>query len=163
MWAPWRAEYFLNEKPKNCIFCSASSQRNDGGETITDEQSYVIHRDRTCFVILNAFPYTGGHLMVTPYRHTANINDLTEDELKDLMVVARRAQGWLQNAFNPHGFNLGLNLGSAAGAGIVDHLHWHVVPRWNGDTNFMTVIGDKRVISEGLRETFVKLKQVMSS
>jgi ATP adenylyltransferase len=157
IWAPWRAEYFKIEKPTHCIFCAKSSQKDDLGKSSSDEANYVLLRERTCFVLLNAYPYTGGHLMVAPYRHTGELNDLTDDELKDIMRIGRRCKNLLQKALRPDGFNIGMNLGTAAGAGIAEHLHLHIVPRWNGDTNFMTVLSDNRIISEGLKATFDKL------
>jgi ATP adenylyltransferase len=157
IWAPWRAEYFQIEKPKHCIFCSAASQQDGKGESSNDEKNYVLVRDRTCFAILNAYPYTGGHLMVAPYRHTGELDDLTEDEMKDLLVLGRRCKNALIKAFKPEAFNIGFNIGTPAGAGIPGHLHLHVVPRWNGDTNFMTVLSDTRVVSEGLQQTYEKL------
>ncbi len=159
IWAPWRAEYFLNEKPGECIFCLMSSQRDAGGQPSSDKANYVLVRDRTCFAVLNAFPYSGGHLMVGPYRPTGELDDLTEDELKDLLVLARRCKRAMGRAFNADGYNIGINLGAASGAGIPGHIHLHVVPRWNGDTNFMTVLSDTRVISEGLAQTYEKLME----
>jgi len=159
IWAPWRAEYFLNEKPRECVFCLMSSQRGLNGEPATDRANYVLVRERTCFAVLNAFPYSGGHLMVGPYRHTGELDDLTEDEMKDMLVLARRCKRALGRAFKPHGYNIGLNLGTAAGAGITNHLHLHVVPRWDGDTNFMTVLADARVVPEGLLRTYDKLME----
>ena len=157
IWAPWRAEYFLNEKPKECLFCFKSSQRDLSGNPVSDESNYVLIRQRTCFALLNAFPYSGGHLMVAPYRHTGGLEDLVEDELKDILLLAQQCKQLLSRAFKPHGFNIGFNLGSVAGAGVVNHIHLHIVPRWNGDTNFMTVLSDTRVISEGLKQTYEKL------
>jgi ATP adenylyltransferase len=159
IWAPWRAEYFLNEKPKECIFCHKSSQKDLAGNPASDEANHVLIRDRTCFALLNTYPYTGGHLMVAPYKHTGELNELTEDELKDMLLLARRCKDYLQAAIKPDGFNIGFNLGTAAGAGIAEHLHLHVVPRWNGDTNFMTTLSDVRVVSEGLKQTYDKLME----
>ncbi len=159
IWAPWRAEYILNEKPRGCIFCLMSSQRDSSGNPSSDPANYVLVRDRTCFAMLNAFPYSGGHLMVGPYRHTGELDDLTEEEMKDILVLARRCKRALGRAFKPDGYNLGFNLGTAAGAGIADHLHLHLVPRWNGDTNFMTVLADIRVVPEGLAKTYAKLME----
>jgi len=159
IWAPWRAEYFLNEKPKGCVFCLMSLQRDSGGKPSSDPANYVLVRDRTCFAALNAFPYSGGHLMVGPYRHTGELDDLTEDEMKDMLILARRCKRALGRAFKPDGYNIGFNLGTSAGAGIADHLHLHVVPRWNGDTNFMTVLADTRVVPEGLTKTYAKLME----
>lgn len=163
LWAPWRAEYILNKKTGHCIFCDKSSQRDASGNLESDAATYVLCRGRTCFAILNAYPYSGGHLMVAPYRHTGELDDLTEDELKDLMITARRCKQLLSRAFKPDGFNVGFNLGTVAGAGISDHLHLHVVPRWNGDTNFMTVLSDTRVISEGLQQTYERLLQELKN
>ena len=156
LWAPWRAEYFRLPKGEGCIFCEKSAQRRPDGEPADDEANHVLLRDRTCFALLNAFPYTGGHLMVAPYRHTGKLDDLSDAELGDLFALGRRCARILERAFHPDGMNLGLNLGSAAGAGLTEHLHLHVVPRWTGDTNFMTVIAGQRVVSEGLRETRAK-------
>jgi ATP adenylyltransferase len=155
LWAPWRAEYFRAPKGGGCIFCEASASAGDGTDL-------VLVRERTCFALLNAYPYTGGHLMVAPYRHTARLDDLAEGEMADLFLLARRCARALERAFAPDGMNLGLNLGSAAGAGITEHLHLHVVPRWAGDTNFMTVVGGHRVVSEGLRETREKFMAALA-
>lgn len=163
LWAPWRAEYFYHKKPKECIFCLKASQRDEEGHPADDEKNYLLIRERTCFAMLNAFPYIGGHLMVAPYRHTGEMNDLTEDELRDLFLLARQCKNLLSKTFKPDGFNLGFNIGMVAGAGMIQHLHFHVVPRWTGDTNFMTVLADTRVASEGLKETYQKLKHAMEN
>jgi len=152
LWAPWRAEYFRMPKRDGCIFCEAMAGADD----------LVLIRERTCFALLNAFPYTGGHLMTAPYRHTARLDDLAEGELADLIFLARRCARAIAHAFKPDGLNLGLNLGAAAGAGVTDHLHLHVVPRWTGDTNFMTVLSGHRVVSEGLRETREKFMAALA-
>lgn len=161
LWAPWRAEYFTHKKPAGCIFCFAASQKDNQGNPSDDASTFLLLRDRTCFAMLNAYPYNTAHLMVAPYRHTGNLDDLTEDEMRDMMILARRCRQIIERAYRPHGFNLGLNLGAAAGAGITEHLHLHVVPRWNGDTNFMTVINDSRVVALGLKHVFEKLKQAI--
>lgn len=164
IWAPWRAEYiYQTRKPAGCIFCLLSSQRDAAGNPSDDQRNHVLLRDRTCFALLNAYPYTGGHLMVAPYRHTGEMDELSEDELRDLFVLLRRCRNILRKAFQPDGFNLGMNLGRVAGAGIADHLHLHLVPRWNGDCNFMTVVGDLRVVSEGLDQTYRKLLEVIQA
>ncbi len=163
LWAPWRAEYFAHQKPNGCFFCHAASQKDNQGETSSDDANQLLIRDRTCFAMLNAYPYNVGHLMVSPYRHTGNLEDLTGDELKDMMILARRCKQILQDALKADGFNLGLNVGSASGGGVTDHLHLHVVPRWNGDANFMTVLSDIRVVPEGLKQTFEKLKQQIAN
>ena len=159
LWAPWRAEYIFNKKPKECLFCLISSLRNADGKAASDASNYLLMRDRTCFAVLNAFPYSPGHLMVASYRHTGEMNDLTEEELKDLILLSRRCKELLQQVFKPDGFNIGFNVGASAGAGVVDHLHLHVVPRWAGDANFMTVLSNTRVISEGLKQTYEKLME----
>ncbi len=150
--APWRIEYILAPKHE----CAESlftriAQSND------DEANYVIARDRTCYALLNTYPYTGGHLMIVPYRQTPDLNGLTDEELADLLKLTRRCQNALQNVMKPDGFNIGLNLGKVAGAGLAGHLHIHLVPRWQGDTNFMTVFSDIRSIPEHLKQTYAKL------
>ncbi len=140
LWAPWRIEYIRREKSGRCIFCDPDAD-------------HVIERGEHCFTILNAFPYAPGHVMVAPYRHVGELGKLSEAELPELMQLARRAVEAQRVAMNPDGFNIGLNLGKVAGAGIVDHVHLHVVPRWEGDNNFMPVLGDTRVISQALDTT----------
>lgn len=157
LWAPWRAEYFRLPRSGGCFFCGKASQHDDEGRPQGDEANLVVLRGRTCFALLNTFPYTGGHTMVAPYRHTAELDDLTDEDFREMMNMLRRCRRALTRAFHPNGFNIGLNLGAPAGAGIVEHLHWHIVPRWTGDTNFMTVLADNRVVSEGLRQTFEKM------
>jgi ATP adenylyltransferase len=122
----------------------------------------VLFRGEHAFAMLNAFPYTNGHLMVAPIRHTADMNELTDAELLEIARFVRQCVNLLQEAYHPDGFNIGVNLGRAAGAGIEDHIHWHIVPRWNGDTNFMPVLADVRVIPDSLENTYIKLRQVMS-
>lgn len=150
LWAPWRVQYVRGPKPAGCIFCEAAAGRDD-------DRTLVVHRGRQTFVILNAFPYNPGHVMIVPYRHQARLGDLTDEELLELMrntELSTRAQ---ESAFHPEGFNVGMNLGRAAGAGIEDHLHIHVVPRWVGDTNYMPVLGEVKVISEHLEATYQRL------
>src|SRR5256712_116756 len=132
--APWRIEYILAPKPARAeSLFTRIAQSND------DEANYVIARDRTCYALLNAYPYTGGHLMVVPYKQAPDLNGLTDEEMTDLLRLTRRCQTALTKVMKPDGFNIGINLGQVAGAGILEHLHVHVVPRWNGDTNFMPV------------------------
>src|SRR5262249_53759758 len=134
LWAPWRMKYIVGEKKSDgCVFCNASQQANDA-------ENHILLRDRTCFAILNLYPYSNGHLMVAPYKHTGDFDEMTEQELGDLMVLTRRCQQILRAAFNPEGFNVGVNFGKAAGAGMPDHVHIHIVPRWSGDSNFMTAV-----------------------
>jgi ATP adenylyltransferase len=155
--APWRIEYILAPKPAldESLF-SRIAQSSD------DEANYVIARDRSCFALLNAYPYTGGHLMVVPYRQTSDLNDLTDQELSDLFQLTRRCQNALAKVMRPDGFNIGLNLGRVAGAGILEHLHVHVVPRWVGDTNFMPVLAGTTVVPQALRELAARLRTAMA-
>jgi ATP adenylyltransferase len=143
LWAPWRIDYILSAKTGECIFCEAA----DGD---AKQARWVIDRGESCFTMLNAFPYGPGHALVAPRRHVAELDDLNDEEMLELMVLARRAVAAQREAMSPDGFNLGLNLGRVAGAGIADHLHLHVVPRWDGDTSFMPVLADTRVIPQAL-------------
>ena len=151
--APWRIEYILSPKPelKEGLF-TRIAQSSD------DEANYVIVRDRTCFALLNKYPYNGGHLMVVPYKEVTDLNGLTGEELADLWKLARRCMNALKQLMKPDGFNIGINLGKVAGAGIVEHLHIHVVPRWNGDTNFMPVLANTTVLPQALTELAAKLR-----
>jgi ATP adenylyltransferase len=150
LWAPWRMEYILEEKPAGCIFCQ-------GRDRADDRKSLILHRTACSLVMMNRYPYVNGHLMVAPRQHTGSLHDLSSEELLDIMETTRLCQAVLTADMNPAGFNIGLNLGSAAGAGIADHLHVHIVPRWQGDTNFMTVVGDVRVLPEALTAQYGRL------
>jgi len=141
-------------QPQGCIFCAAIDPAGDGG--------LVVHRGARAFVILNLYPYNNGHLMVVPNRHIATLSEATVEELTELMVLTRRAEAALGEAYRPHGLNVGINLGRAAGAGVLDHLHIHVVPRWSGDTNFMSVVGEVRVLPEDLTQTLARLRPVFA-
>ena len=153
LFAPWRLFYLQNleGKREGCIFCQFPQENRD-------EETYILHRGEHAFVILNAFPYASGHLMVIPFRHVARISDLNDAELLEVNQLVARATEALQKTYNPEGFNIGVNMGSAAGAGIPDHLHWHVVPRWSADINFMTAVGGVRVIPEELSTAYAKIK-----
>jgi ATP adenylyltransferase len=155
--APWRIEYILAPKPApgESVFARIAQSSDD-------EANYVIARDRTCFALLNTYPYTGGHLMIVPYRQTADLNDLTDEEMTDLLRMARRCQNALIQVMHPDGFNVGMNLGKVAGAGILEHLHLHVVPRWQGDTNFMPVLAGTTVVPQALRELAAQLRDSLS-
>jgi ATP adenylyltransferase len=154
--APWRIEYVLAPKPElNESLFTRIAQSND------DEAHFVIARDRTCYVLLNAYPYNGGHLMVVPYKQTADLHGLTDEELTDLWRLTRRCVNVLQQVMNPDGFNIGINLGKVAGAGITEHLHIHIVPRWLGDTNFMPVIANTTVLPQALSELAAKLRAAL--
>lgn len=153
IFAPWRSEYILSvDKPDGCIFCDYPKENKD-------EENLIIHRGKLCFVIMNRYPYSAGHLMVIPYRHLHDFTELEEQEVTELMQTAQKAVAVLSKVMSPQGFNLGMNLGRVAGAGIDQHLHMHVVPRWNGDTNFMPVVGDTRVISEALESAYKRIKE----
>jgi ATP adenylyltransferase len=151
--APWRIEYILARKPelKEGLF-TRIAQSSD------DEANFVVVRDRTCFALLNRYPYNGGHLMVVPYKEVADLNGLTDEEMADLWKLVRRCLNALTAVMKPDGFNVGINLGKVAGAGILEHLHIHIVPRWNGDTNFMPVIANTGVVPDALKEIAAKLR-----
>ncbi|MEO6035501.1 MAG: HIT domain-containing protein [Verrucomicrobiota bacterium] len=151
--APWRIQYILAPKnpPGDSLFATIG-QSND------DVENFVVARDRTCFALLNRFPYTGGHLLVLPYKETPDFNGLTDEEMNDLWKLVRRCQNALAKVMRPDGFNIGVNLGKVAGAGIAEHLHVHIVPRWNGDTNFMPVIANTTVLPEALKDLAAKLR-----
>ena len=151
IWAPWRIEYILMEKATGCILCQKPKQKNDAS-------NFILYRGDKNFVIMNSFPYNPGHLMIAPYRHVANLDELTNEELHEHIEIVSRSIKVLRQLFNPGGFNLGINMGKTAGAGIEDHVHTHIVPRWQGDTNFMPIISDTKVIPEALAETYDRLK-----
>jgi len=157
LWAPWRMTYLQSNRepaatgPEACIFC-------DKPRAAADEANLIVHRGNSGFVILNLYPYNNGHLMVVPYTHVATIEDLAPEAAAEMMTLAQTAVGVLRGMYQPQGFNLGINLGASAGAGIAAHVHLHVVPRWSGDTNFMTVTGDTRVIPEDLRVTWARMR-----
>ena len=151
IWAPWRMQYIQGEKPGVCILCEKPGEDNDTG-------NYILYRGEKNFIILNSYPYNPGHLMVAPYRHTASLEELTEEERNEHFAIVSRCVRVLKQEFNPGGFNIGLNLGKIAGAGIEDHTHTHIIPRWQGDTNFVTIVSDVRVVPEALADTYQKLK-----
>ena len=150
LWAPWRIEYIQMEKPAECILCNKPKQKDDAA-------NYILYRGDKNFIIMNSYPYNSGHLMIAPYRHIANLEELTDEERHEHFEIASRSVKILRQLFNPAGFNLGINMGKVAGAGIDDHIHTHIVPRWLGDTNFMPVIANTKVINEALAETYKKL------
>jgi ATP adenylyltransferase len=156
--APWRIEYILAPKPKpDSGLFAAIAQSSD------DEANLVIARDKTCFALLNRYPYNGGHILVLPYKETPDLNGLTPEELADLWLLTRRCTNALTAVMKPDGFNIGINLGKIAGAGIQEHLHIHIVPRWLGDTNFMPVLGQTSVVPQALTETAAKLRTVLAA
>ena len=152
LWAPWRIRYIRAPKDTGCFLCRKPQEADDAG-------NHLLIRDRTCFALLNTYPYNAGHLMVAPYKHTGTLDDLAAAELGDLMLLTRRCQQLLTTILKPEGFNVGINFGRVAGAGVEDHLHIHIVPRWNGDTNYMPVLGDVRVIPQALDELYSLLRQ----
>jgi ATP adenylyltransferase len=151
IWAPWRLPYVKGDKSSECIFCT----KPEGGD---DRENLIVHRGERCFVILNAFPYTNGHLMVAPFEHTDRIQDLETETLTEMMELSRAAMARLDDVYSPEGYNVGFNQGRMAGAGVEHHIHVHVVPRWSGDTNFMPVLGDTRVMAQTLEESYDALK-----
>ncbi|HEY4484851.1 MAG TPA: HIT domain-containing protein, partial [Nitrospiria bacterium] len=150
LWAPWRMNYLLHAKSKTCIFCIKARKQED-------RAGLILHRGRHVFVMMNLYPYSNGHLLVSPYRHVDTIEDLGAATLSDMMRTTQRALKALRIAFKPDAFNLGINQGREAGAGIESHVHLHIVPRWNGDTNFMPLLADVRVIPEHLEATYDRL------
>jgi ATP adenylyltransferase len=157
LWSPWRLQYVTaGHAPPGCVFCTADAGSDPG------QASLVVHRGALSFVILNLFPYNNGHLMVVPGRHIATLAEATPEELQELMQLTQRAEIVLRAAYVPHGINVGINIGRAAGAGLADHLHIHLVPRWNGDTNFMTTVGESRVLPESLDATASRLRPLFA-
>jgi ATP adenylyltransferase len=153
LWTPWRYRYVTStEDAGECVFCAAAKDASD-------RDSLVVHRASRNFVILNRFPYTSGHIMVVPYEHVASLEDLPDEALVEMIRLAREAEKRLRALYRPDGLNFGINLGKSAGAGIAGHLHLHALPRWTGDTNFMTVTGETRVLPEDLDVTWEKLSQ----
>ena len=159
LWTPWRYQYmaqFNSGKQPECIFCDAL-ERNQDAETL------IVHRARKCFVILNRFPYTSGHIMIVPYTHVAELHLCEPGALGEIMELSQRMEGIFRNLYNPDGMNLGMNLGRAAGAGVAGHLHLHMLPRWIGDSSFMTVTGETRVHPEDLKRTYDRLSEALSA
>ena len=153
LWAPWRLAYIKGEKEEGCIFCNRLNRSDD-------ENDLIVFRGQRSFIILNAFPYNNGHLMVVPNVHTAELESLEDDTLSEMNALLKRSMRALNTAFRPNGYNIGWNIGRCAGAGVEDHVHEHIVPRWNGDTNFMPVLADTTVMPELLADTYKALKAV---
>jgi ATP adenylyltransferase len=151
LWAPWRLQYLKGDKSDECIFCAKPALGDD-------EQAFIVHRGSSCYVILNAFPYTNGHVMVAPYEHVADLRGLDAPAAAELVELTQRSLSAIEAVYGPEGFNLGINVGEVAGAGFAGHVHQHVVPRWKGDTNFMPVVGDTRVMPEALPQSWSKLR-----
>jgi ATP adenylyltransferase len=152
LWAPWRMEYIVQaqESDEGCIFCDKPKENDD-------EKNLIVYRSKLCFVMLNKYPYNNGHLMIVPYIHESDLAKVSDEIALEMHHVINKSLVALNNTIKPHGINIGINLGRTAGAGIDDHIHYHIVPRWNGDTNFMPVIAETKVLSEALKKTWKKL------
>jgi ATP adenylyltransferase len=158
LWTPWRYAYIATAgkhdgRPDGCIFCELPK--------LPDADAMIVHRGEHCFVILNSFPYTSGHVMVVPFAHVDQLQKLPEAAAQEMMALSQKMEGVLRQVYTPDGINLGMNVGRAAGAGVAGHIHMHVLPRWFGDTNFMTVTGESRVLPESLEQTYERLKGVL--
>ncbi len=162
LWSPWRSKYIesfsekRDDSEKRCVFCEKLADNDD-------EKNLIIHRGGLSAIVMNIYPYNSGHLMIVPFSHKGSFEELTEDEGLDVMRQTRLAISLLRVSSNPDGFNFGANLGRVSGAGIAEHVHFHIVPRWSGDVNFMPVLADAKVISEGLDQTYKKLKEAFGS
>jgi ATP adenylyltransferase len=156
LWTPWRYRYVSEAKNvSGCVFCNAPAANRD-------EEWLIVQRGVKNYIILNRYPYTAGHVMIVPYAHTADFSGLERDTAAEMMLLCQRAQTAIEDVYHPDGFNLGMNLGRSAGAGIADHLHMHLVPRWLGDTNFMTTVGETRLEPEELSTTYTKLRKALA-
>jgi ATP adenylyltransferase len=153
LWSPWRLKYVTDAKPQGCIFCL-------GAEASAKADPLVVFQGALAYVILNLYPYNNGHLMIVPYRHESSLAGLTRDEMNEIGLLTQRGEAVLREAYRLDGINVGVNLGSAAGAGIEEHVHLHLVPRWSGDSNFMTVVGETRVLPEDIRSTAARLRPI---
>ena len=155
LYSPWRIDYILSAKPDHCIFCNKHIQEDD-------EKDLIVHRDKYCYIILNVYPYNNGHIMVVPYKHVPSLRGLNKRELINLFETVQKAEIVLTQVYHCEGINIGINIGKSAGAGVDEHIHVHLVPRWAGDCNFMSVVGGKRVIPEGFSEAYNKLRNGFS-
>ncbi len=156
LWTPWRYAYITTAgKTDACIFCELPK--------LPDEEAKIVHRGQHCYIILNSFPYTSGHVMIVPFAHLDELQKLTEATAQEMMALSQKMERVLRQAYSPEGINLGMNIGRAAGAGIAAHVHMHVLPRWLGDTNFMTVTAESRVLSEALEVTYERIKRAIRS
>ncbi len=151
LWAPWRMDYIRTPKEEECVFCKKS-------QSVNDREDLVLHRGKESFILMNLYPYTNGHLMISPFKHTSDTNDISKFGNQEIMKLANESINILKKIMGADGFNFGANLGKAGGAGIEEHIHYHVVPRWVGDTNFMPVLGNTKVMIEGLQESWDKMK-----
>jgi ATP adenylyltransferase len=157
LWTPWRYAYVSTaEKTSGCIFCELPKLGDDA-------RVFIVHRGKTCFVILNSFPYTSGHVMIVPFQHLDELQKLPVEAAHEMIELSQRLEGVLRQLYSPDGVNLGMNIGRAAGAGIASHIHMHVLPRWVADSNFMTVVGETRVLPETLEKTYARIKAALQS
>ena len=156
LWTPWRYAYVTGaERATTCIFCEAPKE--------TDEQARIVHRGTHCYIILNTYPYTNGHVMIVPYAHLDELQKLPADAANEMMALAQRMEGVLRSLYHPDGLNLGMNIGKAAGAGVAGHIHMHVLPRWVADANFASVIGETRVLPESLETTWARIRKAFGN
>ena len=160
LWTPWRYAYITTAgkndgKPEGCVFCELTK--------LSDEDAKIVYRGQHCFIVLNSFPYTSGHVMIVPFAHLDELQKLPEAAAQEMMALSQKMEGILRQVYTPDGINLGMNIGRAAGAGIAGHVHMHVLPRWIGDTNFMTVIGESRVLPESLEETWRTITRALAT
>ncbi len=154
LWTPWRYAYITTaSKATACVFCDKA-----GGD---DRASFIVHRGRHCFIVLNIFPYTSGHVMIVPYLHIDELQKLPAEAAQEMMALSQRMEAALRRVYNPDGINLGMNIGKAAGAGVAGHIHMHVLPRWVADSNFMSTVGETRVLPESLEQTWERLRQAL--
>jgi ATP adenylyltransferase len=161
LWSPWRSKYIDSFKPggdkeEGCLFCRINDEKKD-------KENYVIHRSTHCFIVMNLYPYNSGHLMIVPYIHSSTLNELDDETYLDCMKMVNLSCEVLKDCIYPHGFNIGLNIGRVSGAGIDEHVHFHLVPRWNGDTNFMPVLNEVKIISEFMDITYEKIMKSLTS
>ncbi len=157
IWSPWRYRYVSQASPGDpCIFCEKAAENRDA-------ENFVVHRGERTFALLNLYPYTTGHLMIAPYRHSGTLLDLPDETLTEMILLARRAEDHLRRLYKPQGLNVGINIGECAGAGVADHIHMHVLPRWPADSNFMTTVGETRVLPEALESTYAKLRDAFAT
>jgi ATP adenylyltransferase len=156
IWSPWRYPYLKGKKPEGCIFCLMAAAGQD-------EETLIVHRGEHNFVVLNRFPYTSGHLMIVPYRHTSDLSGITDTAADELMALVRASERHIRSLYRPDGLNLGMNIGESAGAGIAGHIHMHVLPRWGGDANFMTTVAQTRVLPEELAVTWQRVKEAFTA
>lgn len=159
LWTPWRMTYLQGNAPKSdgCLFCNVAATPE------ADATTFVLHRGQHAYIILNLYPYNNGHLMIVPFAHAESIEQLPAEALAEIMTLSQRSLAVLRKAYNPHAFNIGINIGSAAGAGVPGHVHMHIVPRWSGDTNFMSALSNTRVIPEMVSETYERLHSLWPS